>query len=207
MKKAPSTKKSSKNTSSSKNPLKQGSKPKKKNPISKYTKPKTEVVDYFPRGSGPKNDFSTNIGIIDSSKKGSFLSKKRKSKTSYTPKNEKEKKDTKKLYIEKNIEKGEVASVMAPKFKIGDLVLLSICEIHKDYMIMNYTRNKKAMVHSSYSGLIMNKPDEFNFEKFFNIGQFVIGAVVSPGNDIRLNNGRLNKKIQVSIDPKIVNTG
>ena len=207
MKKAPSTKKSSKNISSSKNPPKQASKPKKKNPISKYTKPKTEVVDYFPRGSGPKNDFSTNIGIIDSSKKGSFLSKKRKSKTSYTPKNDKEKKDAKKLYIEKNIEKGEVASVMAPKFKIGDLVLLSICEIHKDYMIMNYTRNKKAMVHSSYSGLTINKQDEFNFEKYFNIGQFVIGAVVSPGNDIRLNNGRLNKKIQVSIDPKIVNTG
>jgi hypothetical protein len=95
---------------------------------------------------------------------------------------------------------------MAPHFKIGDLVLLSICEIHKDYMIMNYTRNKKAMVHSSYSGLTENDED-FSFEKYFNIGQFIVGAVVSPGNDIRLPDGRLNKKFQVSIDPKIVNTG
>ena len=95
---------------------------------------------------------------------------------------------------------------MAPNFKIGDLVLLSICEIHKDYMIMNYTRNKKAMVHSSYSGLT-EKDDDFNFKKYFNIGQFVVGAVVNPGNDIRLQDGRLNKKFQVSIDPKIINTG
>ena len=95
---------------------------------------------------------------------------------------------------------------MAPHFKVGDLVLLSICEIHKDYMIMNYTRNKKAMVHSSYSGLTEGDED-FSFEKYFSIGQFIVGAVVSPGNDIRLPNGRLNKKFQVSIDPKIINTG
>ena len=209
MKKTSSTKKDPKKTSSTKPSQKQGSKPKKKNPISKYTKPKTEVVNYFPRGSGPKNDFESNIGIINtSSKKGTFLSKKRKQpKSTYTGKIEKEKTD-KKIKIEQNIEKGEIASVMAPKFRIGDLVLLSICEIHKDYMIMNYTRNKKAMVHSSYSGLVENnKDDNFNFEKYFNIGQFLIGAVVSPGNDIRLQNGRLNKKIQVSIDPKIINTG
>ena len=209
MKKTSSTKKDPKKTSSAKPSQKQSSKPKKKNPISKYTKPKTEVVNYFPRGSGPKNDFESNIGIINtSSKKGTFLSKKRKQpKSTYTGKIEKEKTD-KKIKIEQNIEKGETASVMAPKFRIGDLVLLSICEIHKDYMIMNYTRNKKAMAHSSYSGLVENnKDDNFNFEKYFNIGQFLIGAVVSPGNDIRLQNGRLNKKIQVSIDPKIINTG
>ena len=207
MKKTSSTKKDQKKSSSSKPVQKSTSKPKKKNPLSKYTKPKTELVDYFPRGSGPKDDFTSNIGIINPSQKSTFLSKKRKSKTSYTPKTEKEK-DNKKIKIEKSVEKGEVASVMAPKFKIGDLVLVSICEIHKDYMIMNYTRNKKAMVHSSYSGLVANdKEDEFNFENYFNIGQFLVGAVVSPGNDIRLQNGRLNKKIQISIDPKIVNTG
>ena len=207
MKKTSSTKKDQKKSSSSKPVQKSTSKPKRKNPLSKYTKPKTELVDYFPRGSGPKDDFTSNIGIINPSQKGTLLSKKRKSKTSYTPKTEKEK-DNKKIKIEKNVEKGEVASVMAPKFKIGDLVLVSICEIHKDYMIMNYTRNKKAMVHSSYSGLVASdKEDEFNFENYFNIGQFLVGAVVSPGNDIRLQNGRLNKKIQISIDPKIVNTG
>ena len=206
MKKTSSTKKEQKKQSSSKQVQKQSTKSKKKNPISKYTKPKTEVIDYFPRGSGLKNDFTSNIGIINPSKKGStFLSKKRKQKSSNSFKDDKKEQN---VSIEKIKEKGEIASVMAPKFKIGDLVLVSICEIHKDYMIMNYTRNKKAMVHSSYSGLVVNdKEDEFNFEKYFNIGQFVIGAVVSPGNDIRLQNGRLNKKIQVSIDPKIINTG
>ena len=40
----------------------QKTKPKtKKNPNSKFSKPKTQVVDYFPRGSGPKNDLTTKI--------------------------------------------------------------------------------------------------------------------------------------------------
>ena len=193
----------------SQNPSKQSSKsnqktnPKQKtNPISKFSKPKAQVIDYFPRGSGPNNDFSTNIGIYNPSKKKSFLSKKRKHEKSI--KSEDNQKKSKN--IEKSLEPEQPASVMAPHFKIGDLVLLSICEIHKDYMIMNYTRNKKAMVHSSYSGLT-EKDDNFSFEKYFTIGQFVVGAVVSPGNDIRLPDGRLNKKFQVSIDPKIINTG
>ena len=206
MKKESSTKKEVKKSSSSKKVQKTSSKPKKKNPISKYSKSKTELVDYFPRGSGPKDDFTSNIGIINPSQKNIFLSKKRKQKVSIAKK-EKEN-DLTKIKIEKQIEKGEITSVMAPKFRIGDLVLVSICEIHKDYMIMNYTRNKKAMVHSSYSGLLLkDKEEDFNFENYFNIGQFLIGAVVSPGNDIRLQNGRLNKKIQISIDPKIINTG
>ena len=204
-------KKSNKDTKDKKNPktFKQSSKStektklkRKKNPNSKFSKPSTQVVDYFPRGSGSKNDFASNIGIINPSKKPSFLSKKRKQNTSI--KNEKNPKKAKS--IEKSIEPEQAAGVMAPNFKIGDLVLLSICEIHKDYMIMNYTRNKKAMVHSSYSGLT-EKDEDFSFEKYFNIGQFVVGAVVSPGNDIRLQDGRLNKKIQVSIDPSIINTG
>ena len=189
------------NNQSSKPNQKTKSKP-KKNPISKFSKPKTQVIDYFPRGSGPKNDFTSNIGIIDPSKKKSFLSKKRKQEKPI--KSEKIQKKSKKE--EKPLEPEQQASVMAPHFKIGDLVLLSICEIHKDYMIMNYTRNKKAMVHSSYSGLT-EKDEDFNFVKYFNIGQFVVGAVVSPGNDIRLQDGRLNKKFQVSIDPKLINTG
>ena len=193
----------------SQNPSKQSSKsnqktkPKqKKNQISKFSKPKTQVIDYFPRGSGPNNDFSSNIGIYDPSKKKSFLTKKRKQEKSLkSDKNPKKSKNN-----EKSFEPEQPAGVMAPHFKIGDLVLLSICEIHKDYMIMNYTRNKKAMVHSSYSGLTENDED-FSFEKYFNIGQFIVGAVVSPGNDIRLHDGRLNKKFQVSIDPKIINAG
>ena len=189
------------NKQQSKSSQKTKSKP-KKNPNSKFSKPSTQIVDYFPRGSGPRNDFTSNIGIINPSKQKSFLSKKRKQNTSQ--KNEKNQKKIKD--IEKPVEQEKPAGVMAPNFKVGDLVLLSICEIHKDYMIMNYTRNKKAMVHSSYSGLT-EKDEDFNFEKYFNIGQFIIGAVVSPGNDIRLHDGRLNKKFQVSIDPKIINTG
>ena len=161
MKKTKSTKNDQKKSSSSKPSQKSTSKPKKKSQTSKYSKPKTELVDYFPRGNGQKDDFTSNIGIINPSQKNKFLSKKRKQKTSYTPENNKKEKEQKKIKIEKTLEKGETASVMAPKFKIGDLVLLSICEIHKDYMILNYTRNKKAMVHSSYSGLIeKDKEDE-----------------------------------------------
>ena len=205
MKKGNNSKNEKKNTKLTKQSPKTSQKSKtkpKKSQNTKYSKPKTQIIDYFPRGSGPKNDFTANIGIIDSSKKPSFLSKKRKQHSSLkTEKNIKMAKN-----IEKNIEQEQPAGVMSPHFKIGDLVLLSICEIHKDYMIMNYTRNKKAMVHSSYSGLTENEVD-FSFEKYFNIGQFIVGAVVSPGNDIRLPDGRLNKKFQVSIDPKIINTG
>jgi hypothetical protein len=204
-------KKSTKSTKDKKNPnpkqksqksAEKSKSKKNKNPNSKFSKPSTQIVDYFPRGSGPKNDFTSNIGVIDPSKKPSFLSKKRKqNKSLKSDKNQKKVKE-----MENALEPEKTAGVMAPNFKIGDLVLLSICEIHKDYMIMNYTRNKKAMVHSSYSGLT-EKDEDFNFEKYFNIGQFVVGAVVSPGNDIRLQDGRLNKKIQVSIDPSIINTG
>ena len=155
------------NKQQSKSSQKTKSKP-KKNQNSKFSKPSTQIVDYFPRGSGPRNDFTSNIGIINPSKQKSFLSKKRKQNTSQkNEKNQKKIKDT-----EKPVEQEKPAGVMAPNFKVGDLVLLSICEIHKDYMIMNYTRNKKAMVHSSYSGLT-EKDEDFNFEKYFNIGQFI----------------------------------
>ena len=65
------------NKQQSKSNQKTKSKP-KKNPNSKFSKPKTQVVDYFPRGSGPKNDFTSNIGVINPSKKSSFLTKKKK---------------------------------------------------------------------------------------------------------------------------------
>jgi hypothetical protein len=69
--------------SSSKPVPKPTSNPKKKNPLQKYSKPKTELVDYFPRGSGPNDDYTSNIGIINPSQKSTFLSKKRKTKASY----------------------------------------------------------------------------------------------------------------------------
>ena len=75
MKKQSKATKDKNNPNSSKQTLKsnQKTKPKKKkNTISKFSKPKTQVIDYFPRGAGPKNDFTTNIGIIDPSKKNHF---------------------------------------------------------------------------------------------------------------------------------------
>ena len=90
-----SSEKASKKSSSKPVP-KPTSKPKKKNPLQKYSKPKTELVDYFPRGSGPNDDYTSNIGIINPFQKSTFLSKKRKTKASYTPENNKEKSTNKK---------------------------------------------------------------------------------------------------------------
>ena len=69
------------NKQQSKSSQKTKSKP-KKNPNSKFSKPSTQIVDYFPRGNGQKDDFTSNIGIITSSQKNKFLSKKRKQKSS-----------------------------------------------------------------------------------------------------------------------------
>ena len=55
--------------------------------------------------------------------------------------------------MEKGVEKGEIASVMAPKFKIGDLVLVTICEIHKDYMIMNDPNRYLKIMFGDYMKL------------------------------------------------------
>ena len=161
---------------------------------SKKTAPSKEVIDYFPRGNTSKDDFGFNTAMLDHT--STFLSKKHKNKQSTSTSKEK---------TEQVIEK-ETTRVVLPRFKLGDLVLLSITEIRKDYMIANYNRNKKAMIHSSYSGLDSESPD-FSFEKYFSIGQFISGAVVKGGNDIRLSNGHLNKKILVTINPLIVNTG
>ena len=168
------------------------------------SKPSKELIDYFPRGTSSKDDFSFNNAMIDHSKESkNLLSKKRKSKNESLQKLKIEK-ETK---TEFEIKEKEKSRVMLPKFSKGDLVLLSISEIYKDYMICDYSRNKKAMIHSSYSGLNLNNEDSFN--NYFSIGQFLIGAVINSGGDIQIENqgGRLNKKLLICIDPKIINTG
>jgi rRNA biogenesis protein RRP5 len=166
-----------------------------------------EIVDYFPRNND-KSDFTYNLSSIDYKKGGydeqPFLNRKRKQ-----PKEKRQQRaideDDGEIVAETG-EQGESTSrVLLPRFKTGDLVLLAISEIRKDYMIANYSRNKKAMIHSSYSGL--EHVEGISFDKYFTVGQFICGAVVSPGNDIQLPQGHLNKKILVSIDPKIINTG
>ena len=161
----------------------------------KKTPPTKEVVDYFPRGNTSKEDFSFNTAMLDHSK--TFLQKKRKGKS------KEQKGDTS---TDIKIDEGEVSRAIMPRFKMGDLVLLCISEIRKDYMIANYGRNKKAMIHSTYTGLDHTSED-FSLLKYFKIGQFINGAVLSKGNNIHLNNGNINQKIPVTIDPALVNTG
>jgi len=171
----------------------------------KERKPK-QLVDYFPRNNQKGDDSQFNLAIIDKSK--GMLSKKRKAdkpvlKLKNSDDYEEYDMDKTEVTFGKNTEISQMSRVRPPKFKAGDLVLLSIFEIKKDYMVANYTRNIKAMIHKSYSGLDENQ----SFEKLFKIGDLVAGAVVSPGNDIQINTGYLNKKLLVSIDPKIINTG
>ena len=169
------------------------------------SKPSKELIDYFPRGTSSKDDFSFNNAIIDHSRENrNLLSRKRKIKNESKSKN---KETEKKTEFEINENEKIKSRVMLPKFSKGDLVLLSISEIYKDYMICDYSRNKKAMIHSSYSGLNLNNND--SFINYFSIGQFLIGAVINSGGDIQIENegGRLNKKLLICIDPKIVNTG
>ena len=192
-------------------PNKSKSKPKRKQKDYLKTK-KTEVVDYFPRGgSTSREDFTFNTALIDkkANPESKFLNKKRKKVEKVQDDSVKAKTDSDdtKQEVQMMTDESEKSASRAliPRFKVGDLVLLTISEIRKDYMIANYTRNKKAMIHKNYSGF--EDKEDFSFEKYFKIGQFICGAVVSAGNDIQLEEGYMNKKILVSIDPKIINIG
>lgn len=179
-----------------------------------FLKTKTsEIVDYFPRDNNDE-DFGFNLASMETknslfSSKNELLKKKRKqesSKAKLKIKAADDELDNLDFKLE-NSEEGKSGSrALLPNFKVGDLVLLTICEIRQTYMIANYTRNKKAMIHVNYSGFD-SKQENFSFAKYFRIGQFVCAAVISPGNDIQLPQGYMNKKILVSIDPKIVNAG
>lgn len=173
---------------------------------------KKEVVDYFPRG-GAGEDFTYNTAIVD---KGAVRANRDDTEKKFLKKKRtKSDQDTQKSL--ENLDENQIAELtvdtvdknasraLLPKFRQGDLVLLTVSEIRKDYMIANYTRNKKAMIHKSYAGFSSEK--NFSFEKFFKVGQFISGAVVSAGNDIQLSGGRMNKKLLVTIEPKIINTG
>ncbi len=177
----------------------------------------TEVVDYFPRDNNDE-DFGFNLASMETknslfSSKADLLKKKRKQDSQQKAKKPKKDDELEEQLDDLNFQTDENNSeklgsrAMIPNFKVGDLVLLCICEIRQTYMIANYTRNKKAMVHVNYSGFDAEKEENFSFKNYFKIGQFICGAVVSPGNDIQLPQGYMNKKITVSIDPKIVNTG
>jgi len=173
----------------------------------------SEIVDYFPRDNND-DDFGFNFANMDTknllfSSNNQLLKKKRKQGSlKNNIKKEidlKDNMDDLDFNIDENEKKISSRAYM-PNFKVGDLVLLNICEIRQTYMIANFTRNRKAMIHVNYSGFDVNE-ENFSFKNYFKISQFVCGAVISPGNDIQLPQGYMNKKISVSIDPKIVNTG
>ena len=184
---------------------------KKKNDTRQFLKTKTsEIIDYFPRDNNDE-DFGYNLASVDNknfiiSNKSELLKKKRKQESKAKSKLKDMDEDLENIDFKKGEDEKSSSRALLPNFKIGDLVLLSICEIRQTYMIANFTRNKKAMIHLNYSGFDP-KEENFSFSKYFKIGQFVCGAVISPGNDIQLPQGYMNKKILVSIDPKIVNTG
>ena len=187
-----------------KNNTKQNNFKKKKKSFTEKKNTKT-IIDYFPRDSNDHSDFTYNVATIDKKGKKEFLSKKRKNNVKSDEMDD-DLGGLSKIKFDNKVqeEPGQISRLKFPKFEIGDLVLLSISEIHKDYMIANYTRNIKAMIHMNYTGI---EKEKLKLTKLFKIGQFICGTVVSPGNDIQLSSGKLNKKILVSIDPKITNIG
>ena len=187
-----------------KNNTKQNNFKKKKKSFTEKKNTKT-IIDYFPRDSNDHSDFTYNVATIDKKGKKEFLSKKRKNNVKSDEMDD-DLGGLSKIKFDNKVqeETGQISRLKFPKFEIGDLVLLSISEIHKDYMIANYTRNIKAMIHMNYTGI---EKEKLKLTKLFKVGQFICGTVVSPGNDIQLSSGKLNKKILVSIDPKITNIG
>ena len=94
--------------------------------------------------------------------------------------------------------------VFKPKFDVGDLILVCISEIFKDYMIGNYTRNKKALIHRKDT--YFHDSENFSFDQYFSIGQFVSAAVITPEFEKRSSSGNdKHYKIKCSIEPHIVN--
>ena len=85
-----------------------------------------------------------------------------------------------------------------PKFSIGDSILLCISEVRKDYLICNYIRNKKAIIHSNYCG-----ENTRNLTEMFKVGDFVPSVILASDNQHKQST---NRKLVCSIDPKIVNS-
>lgn len=93
-----------------------------------------------------------------------------------------------------------------PIFEKGDLIMLSICEIKKDYMIANYTRNKKAIIHRKYTSFTKDK--NFKFSDYFHVGQFVSAAVITSNviSNSKSSVDQIHHKIKCSIEPNIINS-
>lgn len=177
--------------------------------MKKYDKSKkkreeyVKIDDYFPRRENI--DFNYIIPLKKNEIKlsiNSNLSKTKKNKLVSSDDNE-----NKEIYeegilrpiVDSDEIKNSSSRCFSPKFHIGDILLVSIFDIRKDYMIANYTRNIKVFIHREYSGYSIDK--DFNFQNYFNIGQFISVAVIST------EKSRNNKKIKCSIEPHIVNAG
>jgi hypothetical protein len=95
--------------------------------------------------------------------------------------------------------------------KIGKLALrkdslgmFAVCEIGKDYLIVNHTRNTKGYVPLQGSGF--NSCD-------FHLGQLIVamvsaeigGAQTGQIYNFASGNAGLNRKVQLSLDSKYIN--
>jgi hypothetical protein len=71
--------------------------------------------------------------------------------------------------------------------------LFAICEIHPQYLIVNYTRNTKGYISLGEDKELSSK---------FEIGQYIVASVISAGT-AKFNtetSGNQNKKIQLSVN-------
>lgn len=76
----------------------------------------------------------------------------------------------------------------------GTIGLFAICEVTKDRLIVNHTRNTK--------GYVSLKSDE---HKHFTVGQFIVASVLEESGARMLKSGKVNRKVQLTMDSKIVN--
>jgi len=82
------------------------------------------------------------------------------------------------------------------KFSKGSLGLFAISEIHKDYAIVNFTRNKKGF---------LALPDSLNKQKL-QVGQYVTAVIESDGAaKYNSSSGAVNRKLQLTLDLSQIN--
>ena len=108
---------------------------------------------------------------------------------------------------------GTHSSIKNDRVKIGKLALrkgafamFAVCEIGKDYLIVNHTRNCKGYVHLNGT--------KFKAEQF-KVGQLVVAMVnaeiggAQTGHIYNMQSGRagLNRKLQLTLEENYINKG
>lgn len=165
-------------------------------------------TDYFPRNS--QIEYNSFVPFKKRDVRQSMDDKKeKKAKQKDHPKDQKsvvDEADISAIEFQSEEVEGQVSRCLRPKFAQGDLLLVSIFEIRKDYMLANFTRNIKIMIHRDYTGYA--KDQKFQFSDYFKIGQFVSVAVLSTSNkNYDHKSGSTITKVLCSIEPHVINVG